>query len=110
MLGGALVVIVLLIFLADWRTPLISAAAIPLSLIAAALALQAWGESLNTMTLGGLALAIGEVVDDAVIGVENVAGACARPGRRAGMAAPAWCSTPSWRCAARSPTPPWRCC
>lgn len=70
--GGVLVVIVLLVFLADWRTALISAAAIPLSLIAAALALQAWGESLNTMTLGGLALAIGEVVDDAVIGVENV--------------------------------------
>jgi CzcA family heavy metal efflux pump len=73
MLGGALVMVVLLVFLADWRTALISAAAIPLSLIAAALALQAWGESLNTMTLGGLALAIGEVVDDAVIGVENVA-------------------------------------
>ncbi|MHC2106888.1 efflux RND transporter permease subunit [Methylobacterium sp. WL64] len=73
LLGGALVVVVLLVFLADWRTALISAAAIPLSLIAAALALQAWGESLNTMTLGGLALAIGEVVDDAVIGVENVA-------------------------------------
>ncbi|MBE7248411.1 MAG: efflux RND transporter permease subunit, partial [Actinomycetospora chiangmaiensis] len=71
--GGVLVVIVLLVFLADWRAALISAAAIPLSLIAAALALQAWGESLNTMTLGGLALAIGEVVDDAVIGVENVA-------------------------------------
>jgi CzcA family heavy metal efflux pump len=72
-LGGVLVVLVLLVFLADWRAALISAAAIPLSLIAAALALQAWGESLNTMTLGGLALAIGEVVDDAVIGVENVA-------------------------------------
>jgi CzcA family heavy metal efflux pump len=71
--GGVLVVIVLLVFLADWRAALISATAIPLSLIAAALALQAWGESLNTMTLGGLALAIGEVVDDAVIGVENVA-------------------------------------
>jgi CzcA family heavy metal efflux pump len=72
-LGGLLVAIVLLVFLADWRTALISATAIPLSLIAAALALQGWGESLNTMTLGGLALAIGEVVDDAVIGVENVA-------------------------------------
>ncbi|WP_342165974.1 efflux RND transporter permease subunit [Methylobacterium sp. SD21] len=71
-LGGGLVVIVLLVFLGDWRTALISAAAIPLSLVAAALVLQAWGESLNTMTLGGLALAIGEVVDDAVIGVENV--------------------------------------
>ncbi|GJE36876.1 efflux RND transporter permease subunit [Methylobacterium persicinum] len=70
--GGVLVVIVLLVFLADWRTALISAAAIPLSLVAAALVLQALGESLNTMTLGGLALAIGEVVDDAVIGVENV--------------------------------------
>ena len=70
--GGVLVVIVLFVFLADWRAALISAAAIPLSLVAAALALQAWGESLNTMTLGGLALAIGEVVDDAVIGVENV--------------------------------------
>ena len=46
--------------------------AIPLSLIAAVVALQAMGESLNTMTLGGLAIAIGEVVDDAVIGVENV--------------------------------------
>ncbi len=80
--GGVLVVIVLLVFLADWRAALISAAAIPLSLIAAALALQAWGESLNTMTLGGLALAIGEVVDDAVIGVENVSRRlrAARPG------------------------------
>ncbi|MDP4005554.1 efflux RND transporter permease subunit [Methylobacterium sp. NEAU K] len=88
-LGGALVVVVLLVFLADWRTALISAAAIPLSLIAAALALQAWGESLNTMTLGGLALAIGEVVDDAVIGVENVARRLreARAGGRGGGAA-----------------------
>lgn len=70
--GGALVVIVLFVFLADWRTSLISAVAIPLSLVAAVLALMAAGESLNTMTLGGLAIAIGEVVDDAVIGVENV--------------------------------------
>ncbi|KQP48979.1 acriflavin resistance protein [Methylobacterium sp. Leaf108] len=71
-LGGILVVIVLFVFLYDWRTCVISAVAIPLSLIAAVLALQAMGESLNTMTLGGLAIAIGEVVDDAVIGVENV--------------------------------------
>ena len=71
-IGGALVVIVLFVFLGDWRTSLISAAAIPLSLVAAVLALMAAGESLNTMTLGGLAIAIGEVVDDAVIGVENV--------------------------------------
>ncbi|WP_233385332.1 efflux RND transporter permease subunit [Methylobacterium sp. C25] len=71
-LGGALVVVVLFIFLLDWRTALISAVAIPLSLISAVLVLQLLGESLNTMTLGGLAIAIGEVVDDAVIGVENV--------------------------------------
>lgn len=71
-LGGVLVVVVLFLFLFDWRTALISATAIPLSLIAAVLVLQALGESLNTMTLGGLAIAIGEVVDDAVIGVENV--------------------------------------
>ena len=71
-LGGILVVVVLFIFLADWRTAVISALAIPLSLIAAVVALQALGQSLNTMTLGGLAIAIGEVVDDAVIGVENV--------------------------------------
>ena len=71
-LGGILVVIVLFVFLYDWRTCIISAVAIPLSLIAAVIALQAMGESLNTMTLGGLAIAIGEVVDDAVIGVENV--------------------------------------
>ena len=71
-LGGVLVVVVLLIFLFDWRTALISATAIPLSLIGAVLVLEAFGQSLNTMTLGGLAIAIGEVVDDAVIGVENV--------------------------------------
>ena len=70
-LGGVLVLLVLYLFLLDWRTALISAAAIPLSLIAAVLALKLFGESLNTMTLGGLAIAIGEVVDDAVIGVEN---------------------------------------
>ena len=70
-LGGILVMVVLLVFLFDWRTALISAAAIPLSLISAVLVLGAFGLSLNTMTLGGLAIAIGEVVDDAVIGVEN---------------------------------------
>jgi CzcA family heavy metal efflux pump len=72
LIGGALVVVVLFLFLFDWRTSIISFTAIPLSLIAAVLALQWMGETLNTMTLGGLAIAIGEVVDDAVIGVENV--------------------------------------
>ncbi|GJD84901.1 efflux RND transporter permease subunit [Methylobacterium haplocladii] len=82
-LGGVLVVIVLFVFLLDWRTALISAVAIPLSLISAVLVLAILGESLNTMTLGGLAIAIGEVVDDAVIGVENVVRRL-RENRRAG--------------------------
>jgi CzcA family heavy metal efflux pump len=72
LLGGVLVVIILFIFLFDWRTSAISCVAIPLSLLAAVLALQALGITLNAMTLGGLAIAIGEVVDDAVIGIENV--------------------------------------
>ncbi len=108
--GGVLVVIVLLVFLADWRTALISAAAIPLSLIAAALALQAWGESLNTMTLGGLALAIGEVVDDAVIGVENVTRRLRTAGRNRPGGGRGWCSTRSSKCAVPSPTRRSPCC
>ena len=71
LLGGTLVVVVLFLFLFDLRTAAISCTAIPLSLLAATLVLQHLGYTLNTMTLGGLAIAIGEVVDDAVIGVEN---------------------------------------
>jgi CzcA family heavy metal efflux pump len=71
-LGGILVVVVLFLFLFNLRTAAICCTAIPLSLLAATLVLQRLGISLNTMTLGGLAIAIGEVVDDAVIGVENI--------------------------------------
>ena len=71
LLGGALVVVVLFLFLFDLRTAAISCTAIPLSLLAGTLLLEHLGYTLNTMTLGGLAIAIGEVVDDAVIGVEN---------------------------------------
>ena len=87
-LGGVLVVAVLFAFLLDLRTAAISAVAIPLSLVAAVLVLTALGESLNTMTLGGLAIAIGEVVDDAVIGVENVVRRL-REARRLGLTTPA---------------------
>lgn len=72
LLGGALVVVVLFLFLFDWRTSAIASVAIPLSLLTAVISLQAFGITLNAMTLGGLAIAIGEVVDDAVIGIENV--------------------------------------
>ena len=71
-LGGALVVIVLLLFLFDLRTAAISCLAIPLSLLTAVLVLEEFGVTLNTMTLGGLAISIGVVVDDAVIGIENI--------------------------------------
>jgi len=71
-LGGVLVIVVLFLFLFDLRTAAISCTAIPLSLLAATLVLERMGASLNTMTLGGLAIAIGVVVDDAVIDVENI--------------------------------------
>ncbi len=72
LLGCALVIAVLLIFLADWRTALISSIAIPLSLLAAGLLLHYRGGTLDTMVLAGLVIALGEVVDDAIIDVENI--------------------------------------
>src|SRR5215469_818090 len=70
--GAILVVVVLFLFLFNLRTAAISCTAIPLSLLAAVIALDKMGLSMNTMTLGGLSIAIGEVVDDAVIDVENI--------------------------------------
>ncbi|HMC82213.1 MAG TPA: efflux RND transporter permease subunit, partial [Candidatus Polarisedimenticolia bacterium] len=71
-IGGVLVAVVLLLFLLDLKTAAISLTAIPLSLLSAILILRGFGATLNTMTLGGLAIAIGEVVDDAIIDVENI--------------------------------------
>lgn len=70
--GALFVVIVLFIFLMNWRTTIISLLAIPLSLIVSFLVLKAFGYTLNTMSLGGMAIAIGALVDDAIIDVENV--------------------------------------
>ena len=71
-LGGVLVVVVLFLFLGHFRTAFISVTAIPLSLLTAIIVLDKLGVTLNTITLGGLAIAIGEVVDDAIIDVENI--------------------------------------
>lgn len=70
--GALLVVVILFLFLWSWRTTFISVLAIPLSLVTAVFALKLFGITINTMTLGGMAIAIGALVDDAVIDVENV--------------------------------------
>lgn len=72
LLGAVLVVVVLFLFLFNFRAAAISCTAIPLSLLVAVIVMSRMGFTLNTMTLGGLAIAIGEVVDDAVIDVENI--------------------------------------
>ena len=72
LIGGVLVISVLFLFLFNIRSAFISMTAIPLSLVAAALVLLETGHSINIMVLGGLAIALGEVVDDAIIDTENI--------------------------------------
>ena len=89
--GAILVVIILILFLGNMRTMVISLAAMPLSLIAAIFVMKLFDITLNTMTLGGMAIAIGAIVDDAIIDVENVYrrlrenAACDGPGRKPAM-------------------------
>jgi CzcA family heavy metal efflux pump len=72
LIGGFLVILVLLLFLYEWRVALISATIIPVSLMIALLVLHVQGATLNVMVLAGLSIAIGAVVDDAIVDVENI--------------------------------------
>lgn len=72
LIGAGLILVVLFFALRDWRISLISFLAIPLSLLVAALVLRYFGVGLNTLSLGGLAIALGEVVDDSIVDVENI--------------------------------------
>ena len=67
--GGILVVVIMFLFLLNFRTTFITLTAIPLSLVMTAVVFSVFGLSINTMTLGGLAVAIGELVDDAIVDV-----------------------------------------
>lgn len=71
-IAALLILAVLYVFLRDWRSALITFLAIPLSLLAAIATLNFFGYTLNTMTLGGFAVSLGVLVDDAIIGIENI--------------------------------------
>jgi multidrug efflux pump subunit AcrB len=71
-LAGCLTALMILIFLGSWRSTLIIAITIPLSILTSLIALYALGETINIMTLGGLALAVGILVDDATVAIENI--------------------------------------
>jgi len=71
-IGGVLAIIIVFIFLSNWRTTLVTAVSIPLSILVAVILLDRMGYSLNIMTLGGLTIAIGRVIDDSIVVLENV--------------------------------------
>jgi CzcA family heavy metal efflux pump len=71
-IAASLTALMILLFLGSWRSTLIIAISIPLSILSSIIALSAMGETMNTMTLGGLALAIGILVDDATVTIENI--------------------------------------
>jgi Cu/Ag efflux pump CusA len=134
--GAIMVTVVLFLFLLNFRTTFITLTAIPLSFAITLLTFRWFGVSVNSMTLGGIAVAIGMVVDDAIVDVENVfrrlrENAALRPARgRASKSSPphparcapasstppfssCWCSSRCWAspvskagCSGRSPSPP----
>ena len=72
LIGGVFAIIIVFLFLANWRTTLVTAVSIPLSVITAVVLLDRMGYSLNIMTLGGLTIAIGRVIDDSIVVLENI--------------------------------------
>jgi multidrug efflux pump subunit AcrB len=108
--GAVLVLVVLFLFMGNLRATLISAAAIPLSLVVGVLILSLFGATLNTMTLGGFTIAIGALVDDAIIDVRTSSGGCARSGRSPPASAggrSTWSSGPRPRCGGPSCSRRW---
>ena len=105
LIGIGLVILIIVAFLFEWRTAFISLIAIPLSLVAAVLVLDWAGATVNVMVLAGLVVAIGVVVDDAIIDVENIVRRL-RQARELGAPSPrsASSSTPRWRSGPRSRT------
>ena len=72
LIAACLTALMILLFLGSWRSTLIIAVSIPLSILASICMLSALGETINIMTLGGLALAVGILVDDATVEIENI--------------------------------------
>src|SRR5205823_8356557 len=71
-IAACLTALMILVFLGSWRSTVIIAVSIPLSILSSLIALSALGETINIMTLGGLALAVGILVDDATVAIENI--------------------------------------
>src|SRR3954447_13522884 len=97
-IAAGLTALMILLFLGSWRSTLIVATSIPLSILTSIIALGALGQSLNTMTLGGMALAVGILVDDATVEIENVHRnmAMKKPLRRAILDGAAQIATPAF--------------
>lgn len=86
LIGAFLILVVLIAFLRSPRVALVAFVSIPLSLLAAIIVLEAMGQTINTMSLGGLAVALGVVIDDAVVGIENIVRRLRQSGAQVGAA------------------------